>query len=85
MKDLILVDSRVVGLKQTLRAIINQEVSEVYLANNADEFIRKSVEKACLENNLKLIKIGTMRELGSACGIDREASTAAIIKVLTYR
>lgn len=80
MKELLVTSSRVVGLKQTLRAINNQEVSEVYLAVNADDYIRKSVEKACSENDLKLIRVETMKELGSACGIDREASTAATLK-----
>ncbi len=77
MKEFTIRGSRVVGLKQTLRAIGNGTAVEVYLADDADDFIRKSVEKACVDNAVRLIHIGSMKDLGSACGIDREASTAA--------
>jgi len=79
MKDWTISGSKVVGLKQTLRAISNNEVSIVYLANNADDYIRIEVEKACRTNSIELVRVETMRELGNACGIDREASTAAIL------
>lgn len=80
MKDWTINGSKVVGLKQTLRAISNKEVSTVYLANNADDYIRVEVEKACSDNSIELVSVETMKELGNACGIDREASTAAILK-----
>jgi len=69
----------IIGLKQTLKAIQGDKAIKVYLATDADEFIKRSIAEACAQKNLETIYISTMRELGEACGIDIGASTAAVI------
>lgn len=80
MKEWTISGSKVVGLKQTLRAVLSHDALTVYLAMNADECIRIEVEKNCQAEGVEVVRIETMRELGHACGIDREASTAAVLK-----
>lgn len=69
----------IIGLKQTLKAIQSDRSSKVYLAADADAFIKKSVTDACTQKNLEIIYVNTMKELGEACGIDIGASTATVI------
>ncbi len=80
MNNLKVTDSKVVGVKQTIRAIKNNLASEVFLAQDCDDFIKNNVLLASTEAQLKVTYIKTMRELGEACGIDREASAAAVLK-----
>lgn len=69
----------IIGLKQTLKAIQGDKAVKVYLANDADDYIKKSVIEATAQKNLETIYVSTMKELGEACGIDIGASTAAVI------
>lgn len=69
----------IIGLKQTLKAIENGLAIKIYLASDADDFIKKSVVEACMKKSLEIVYVSTMKELGEACGIDISASTAAVI------
>ncbi|MGE5631416.1 MAG: ribosomal L7Ae/L30e/S12e/Gadd45 family protein [Caulobacteraceae bacterium] len=80
MQELKASNKRIVGLKQTVKVIKNETAKKVYLAKDADDFIKKSVLEACSNTNLKIIYVNTMKELGDACGIDIGASTAAVLK-----
>ncbi|MDD3704647.1 MAG: ribosomal L7Ae/L30e/S12e/Gadd45 family protein [Clostridiaceae bacterium] len=78
MQELKALHSRIVGLKQTVKAIKNGTTKKVYLAKDADEFIKKSVLDVCSDKDIQIIYVNNMKELGDACGIDIGASTAAI-------
>ncbi|MGI6585705.1 MAG: ribosomal L7Ae/L30e/S12e/Gadd45 family protein [Lutisporaceae bacterium] len=80
MQELKALQRRTVGLKQTVKAIKNGTAVKVYLAEDADDFIKQSVIDACRDKNLQIIYVSNMKELGDACGIDIGASTAAIKK-----
>lgn len=80
MQELKALQRRTVGLKQTVKAIKNGTAEKVYLAEDADDFIKQSVIDACRDKNLQIIYVSNMKELGDACGIDIGASTAAIKK-----
>lgn len=69
----------IIGLKQTLKAIQSDRAAKVYLATDADSYIKKSVTDACVQKNIEIIYVNTMKELGEACGIDIGASTATVI------
>jgi large subunit ribosomal protein L7A len=69
-----------VGLKQTVKAVKNGTAKKVYVAMDADDFIKQSVLDACSDKNLQIIYVNNMKELGDACGIDIGASTAAIVE-----
>lgn len=68
-----------VGAKQTIKAVKQGRVSTVYIARDADKRVTKPVEDLCKENNVELIYVNTMKELGQMCGIDVGAATAALI------
>lgn len=80
MQELKASNKRVVGLKQTVKIIRNGTAKKVYLAKDADDFIKQSVLDACIDKDIQIIYANNMKELGDACGIDIRTSTAAILK-----
>lgn len=81
MQELLSSKEKVVGLKQTVKAIKSDNAVRVYVAIDADEYIKASVREACSQKKLEITYINTMKELGEACGIDISASTAAIVSI----
>ncbi len=73
-------DRRVVGLKQTRRAIKEQQAIAVFLASDAHEPLQQTVKALCEQAGLVPQCAGNMRELGRKCGIEVGAATAAILK-----
>ena len=61
---------KIVGTRRLLRALAAGEVSEAYLAMDADLFIARQVREACEKANVRLTEVGSMKELGQACGIE---------------
>ncbi len=80
MHELKAANRRIVGLKQTVKAIKGDKTEKVYIAENADDFVKDSVLDACKNKNVQIVYLNTMKELGEACGIDIGASTAAVLK-----
>lgn len=72
---------KVIGLKQTLRAIQQDRVSAVYVANDIDEFLAKRVLESCREKQIPLfpVELG-QKELGRICQIEVGAAVVALIK-----
>ena len=73
-------NSRIVGTKQTLRAIKEGAVDTVYVAQDADKHVISSVVEVAKERNLDIVYVETMLELGNLCGIDVKAATACVTK-----
>lgn len=73
-------NNRVVGAKQTIKAIKTSRVREVYIAKDADEKVIEPIVKLCKENDIKMITISSMRKLGSICDIEVGAATACVIE-----
>ncbi|MCH3965667.1 MAG: ribosomal L7Ae/L30e/S12e/Gadd45 family protein [Clostridium sp.] len=71
---------KVVGIKQTVKAIKNDEAKTVYIAKDANESLMKPVEILAKDNSLEVVYIDTMKELGRLCGINVGAATAALLK-----
>ncbi|WP_446898016.1 ribosomal L7Ae/L30e/S12e/Gadd45 family protein [Clostridium sp. LBM24168] len=71
---------KVVGVKQTVKSIKNDEAKIVYIAKDADESLIKPVEILAKDNSLEVVYIDTMKELGRLCGINVGAATAALLK-----
>lgn len=80
-KRLTQVQSRIIiGTKQAIRAINNNEVSELYVADDADRQITQSVINLAKDLNIPYHHVDSKKELGKACGIEIGASTVAVIK-----
>ncbi|TQS76080.1 50S ribosomal protein L7ae-like protein [Ornithinibacillus gellani] len=70
----------IIGMKQALKAMKNGEVSEVYVAADADQYIIHKVEELAKLLEVPYHRVDSMKKLGAACGIDVGASTVAIKK-----
>lgn len=68
----------IIGTKQTLKAMKNGQVSEVFIADDADQHITEKIELLADELNVTCRRVDSMEKLGEACGIDVGASAAAV-------
>lgn len=71
---------RVVGVKQTKRAVADGRAASVFVAEDADPRIVEPVETMCTEYGVPVVRVSCMKELGSACGIAVGSAVATLIK-----
>ncbi|WP_047981969.1 ribosomal L7Ae/L30e/S12e/Gadd45 family protein [Ornithinibacillus contaminans] len=70
----------IIGLKQTLKAMKNGQISEVYIAEDADRHMTQRIEELAKTLDIPCQRVDSKKKLGAACGIDVGASTVAIKK-----
>lgn len=70
---------RVVGAKQTRRALNDGRATRVYLAEDADPGVTGPIETLCAEKGVAVLRVSNMGELGRACGIAVGAAVAALV------
>ena len=70
---------KVVGAKQIRKALNAGKACCVFLAVNADPALTEPLAALCGKRNVELVWVRTMRDLGSACGIEVGAAAAAIV------
>ena len=71
---------KIVGTKQTLKALEREEAVMVLLAGDADEKISAPVEALAADKGIEIAHVETMSSLGRICGIKVKAAAAAIIE-----
>ena len=71
---------KVVGAKQTKRAIAGGKAVAVYLADDADPRVTEVIRDLCAESGVAVYDVPAMKELGLACGIAVGAAVAALIR-----
>ena len=69
----------VVGAKQLRKALTAGRAYQVYLALDADPAITEPFEALCQNSRIAYTWVKSMTDLGSACGIEVGAATAAVI------
>ncbi len=69
-----------VGYKQALRALSEDKVCKVFIAEDCDEHIKEGINKLISEKNTPLFFVPTMKELGNICSIEVGASCAVVLK-----
>ena len=69
---------KVVGLKQTRRAVSQGSARRVYLACDADPALTEPLLALCRERGVGADCSLTMQQLGRACGIDVPAAVALL-------
>lgn len=72
--------SKVIGMKQTLKAVKEGKAIKVILAEDTDESIKKSIVACCDHYQITVERVETKVGLGKAGGIERAAAVIAIIK-----
>ena len=70
---------KVVGAKQTKRALKDGKAARVFLARNADPALTEPIETLSRERSVEVEWIDTMKQLGQACGIAVGAAVAALL------
>lgn len=77
----ILKDSKkVVGTKQTTRALKEDAVEQIFIANDAEEHIVQSIISLSQEKGVEVVFVDTMKDLGKACNIQVKAACVALLK-----
>lgn len=71
---------KVVGVKQTKRAISDGKAVRVFLAEDADPRVTEPIAGLCQEKNIPVERVAQMKELGSACGIAVGSAAAALLQ-----
>ncbi len=80
MLDHIKVSKSVIGTKQTLKMVKGGKAKTVYLAHDVDQHIFVEVENCCKKNEVPIVYVDSMIDLGKACGINRKTASAALLK-----
>ncbi|MFC0559082.1 50S ribosomal protein L7ae-like protein [Halalkalibacter alkalisediminis] len=70
----------IIGTKQTLKALDEGIVSEVFIAKDAEYRVIYKVEALAKAKDLPLVYVDSMKKLGKACGIEVGAATVALRK-----
>ena len=73
------VGHRVVGLKQSQKAVCEKLAKRAYIAQDADIRLRQSFAELCTQNSVETVSVETMKLLGHACGIDVGAAVAVLL------
>ena len=74
------VGNKVIGVKQSRRAIKEGRARKAFLAEDAEERVKAPVIELCRENGTEYETVPTMKELGTACGIEVGSAVAVILK-----
>lgn len=70
----------VVGTKQTLKALSENRLKEVFIAQDAEKYVIRDIEVAANDKQTMITLVPSMKKLGKDCGITVGAATAGIIK-----
>lgn len=68
----------IIGTKQTIKAMKNNEISEVFIAEDVDRQMTDKVVEAAKQFNVPYVFVDSKKKLGKACDIEVGASVAAI-------
>ncbi len=79
MLDELKTANKVVGIKQFRKAMAAGKVRKVFLAADADPLLTEPIAEQCRTQEIEVISVPTMRQLGAACGIPVNAAVAAIL------
>lgn len=72
----------IIGRKQTLKAMKHGQISEVVIADDADQSVTGEIEELAEVLGVTCSKVNSKKKLGAACGIEVPASAVAIKKTL---
>jgi large subunit ribosomal protein L7A len=70
---------KVIGIKQSRKAIREGRAKRVYLAYDADPAITEPVADSCSEAGIPVVEEHTMAQLGQACRITVGASVVVVL------
>jgi len=72
-------DRKVVGIKQLRKALSAGTAKKVFVALDADPALTEPLVEQCHADDVTVVHVPSMRQLGDACEISVAAAVAAII------
>lgn len=72
--------NKVVGVKQVQKAVQKGQAAVVYMAKDAEPHVLKNLKQLCGEQQVAVVVIPSMAELGQAAGIQVGSATVAVLK-----
>jgi large subunit ribosomal protein L7A len=70
---------KVVGVKQTAKALKSNQGKVLYVAKDADKKLVEPIIELAKTKSLQVVYVETMKELGNLCAIEVSAATALIL------
>lgn len=80
MLEILGVEKKVVGIKQSTKALNQDKVKILFVADDAEHNLIQQLKQVSKEKNVEVVNVDSMKELGKACGIDVGAAVAAVLK-----
>ena len=68
------------GMRTTLRAVESGKAERVFIAEDADVFVRKHVQEVCKAQNVPYEYVPDMKTLGGKAGLEIKTACAAILR-----
>ena len=72
--------SKVIGVKQSLKAVKAGHALRVYMAEDADPAVLEPIRSHCAGEQIEMVAVESMAQLGQTCGIDVGAAVAVLLK-----
>lgn len=72
--------NKVVGLKQSLKAVSGGRAGYAFAAEDADPHVTEPFAELCREKDVPLVWVPAMKELAKACRIEVPAACAVLLK-----
>ena len=69
-----------IGAKQTYKALVEDKVELIYVADDADKYVLKNIIETAHLKKIEIIYVDSMKKLGKECGIDVGATTVGVLK-----
>jgi len=73
-------NKKVIGKKQTQRALVKGQATHIYIAEDADKKVVNDIIEISNDKKIEVIYVDTMENLGKMFGIDVKAAVAATLK-----
>ena len=67
------------GLKQSKKAILSKKATLVYIAQDADDYIKLPLIDLCEKEEIEVLYVETMKELSKACHVEVPTAVAVLI------
>jgi large subunit ribosomal protein L7A len=78
--ELLKTKEKVIGAKQTKKAVEHGKLEAVFIASDADQRVVGPIKQICETKGISIYYVDTMKQLGKAAGIDVGAAVAGILK-----
>lgn len=79
MLEILQHEKKTIGIKQTAKALKQEKVKALYVAEDADAHVVQQVVELAKSRNIEIIYIDSMKKLGKACQIEVGAAVAAVL------